>query len=85
SMEGITIPMAYSIAIRTENCLIQAGKLAPRPAMPLFTSLESLNTNQAPNLAPSPTPRNQSSNEASTSSPSAPNELQERHEAIAKF
>ncbi|KAH9311994.1 hypothetical protein KI387_027029, partial [Taxus chinensis] len=77
SMGGITIPMAYSIAIRAENCLIQAGKLAPRPPMPLFPILESPNTNQAPNLAPSPIPRNQSSNESSTSSPSAPNELQE--------
>ncbi|KAH9308959.1 hypothetical protein KI387_036870, partial [Taxus chinensis] len=75
SMGGITIPMAYSIAIRAQNCLIQAGKLAPKPPMPLFPSLESPNTNQAPSLALSPTPRNQSSNEASTSSASAPNEL----------
>ncbi|KAH9323648.1 hypothetical protein KI387_018287 [Taxus chinensis] len=77
SMGGTTIPAAYSIAIRAENCLIQAGKLAPRPLMPLYPSLESSSTNQAPVLSPIPTPRNQSSNEASTSSPSAPNELQE--------
>ncbi|KAH9294558.1 hypothetical protein KI387_040236, partial [Taxus chinensis] len=77
SMGGTTIPAAYSIAIRAENCLIQAGKLAPRPPMPLYPNLESPSTSQAPNLAPIPTPRNQSSNEASTSSSSASNELQE--------
>ncbi|KAH9291982.1 hypothetical protein KI387_042826, partial [Taxus chinensis] len=77
SMGGTTIPMAYSIAIRAENCLIQAGKLAPRPPMPLYPNLENPSTSQAPTLAPVPTPRNQSSNEASTSSPSASNELQE--------
>ncbi|KAH9327816.1 hypothetical protein KI387_043750 [Taxus chinensis] len=77
SMGGTTLPAAYSIAIRAENCLIQAGKLAPRPRMPLYPSLESPSASQAPVLAPIPTPRNQSSNEASTSSPSAPNELQE--------
>ncbi|KAH9311596.1 hypothetical protein KI387_026631, partial [Taxus chinensis] len=77
SMGGTTIPMAYSIAIRAENCLIQAGKLAPRPPMPLYPNLENPSTSQAPTLAPVPTPRNQSSNEAFTSSPSVPNELQE--------
>ncbi|KAH9291370.1 hypothetical protein KI387_043441, partial [Taxus chinensis] len=77
SMGGTTIPIAYSIAIRAENCLIQAGKLDPRPPMPLFPSLESPSTSQVPNLASIPTPRNQNSSEASTSSSSASNELQE--------
>ncbi|KAH9331807.1 hypothetical protein KI387_003915, partial [Taxus chinensis] len=77
SMGGTTIPVAYSIAIRAENCLIQAGKLAPRPPMPFFPSLESPSTSQVPILAPIPTPRNQNSSEASTSSSSASNELQE--------
>ncbi|KAH9331943.1 hypothetical protein KI387_004051, partial [Taxus chinensis] len=77
SMGGTTIPAAYSIAIRAENCLIQAGKLAPRPPMPLYPNLENPSTSQAPTIAPIPTPRNQSSNETSTSSSSASNELQE--------
>ncbi|KAH9308584.1 hypothetical protein KI387_036495, partial [Taxus chinensis] len=71
SMGGTTIPMAYSIAIRAENYLIQAGKLAPSPPMPLYPKLENPSTSQAP------TPRNQSLSEAFTSSPSASNELQE--------
>lgn len=70
SMGGITIPVAYNIAIRAENCLIQAGKLAPRPPMPLFPSSESPSTNQMPILAPIPTSRNQNLSEASTSSSS---------------
>ncbi|KAH9299879.1 hypothetical protein KI387_044102 [Taxus chinensis] len=77
SMGGTTLPAAYSIAIRAENCLIQAGKLAPRPPMPLYPNLENPCTSQAPTLAPVPTPRNQSSSETSTSSSSASNELQE--------
>ncbi|KAH9326436.1 hypothetical protein KI387_006614, partial [Taxus chinensis] len=77
SMGGTTLPAAYSIAIRAENCLIQAGKLGLRPPMPLYPNLENPSTSQAPTLAPIPTPRNQSSNETSTSSSSASNELQE--------
>ncbi|KAH9302550.1 hypothetical protein KI387_014133, partial [Taxus chinensis] len=77
SMGGTTIPIAYSITIRAENCLIQAGKLAPRPPMPLFPSLESQNINQTPNLAPIPTPKINNSNEPSNSSSSASNEPQE--------
>ncbi|KAH9308533.1 hypothetical protein KI387_036444, partial [Taxus chinensis] len=77
SMGGTTILAAYSIAIRAENCLIQAGKLAPRPPMPFYPNLESPRTSQVPNLALIPTPRNQNSSEASTSSSSASNELQE--------
>ncbi|KAH9304363.1 hypothetical protein KI387_008767, partial [Taxus chinensis] len=58
SMGGVTIPAAYNITIRAENCLIQAGKLAPMPPMPLYPELESPSTSQAPTLAPIPTPRN---------------------------
>ncbi|KAH9289488.1 hypothetical protein KI387_033605 [Taxus chinensis] len=39
SMGGETLPDAYDIAIRAENSLIQAGKLAPRPSMPFLVDL----------------------------------------------
>ncbi|KAH9289236.1 hypothetical protein KI387_033353, partial [Taxus chinensis] len=76
SMGGTTLPGAYDTAIRAENCLIQAGKLAPRPPMPLYLDMGNPTTSQAPELNPIPTPRNQSNNEASTSSNTS-KELQE--------
>ena len=36
SLGGNTLPNAYQIAIRAKNNLIQAGQIAPRPAMPIF-------------------------------------------------
>ncbi|KAH9294463.1 hypothetical protein KI387_040334, partial [Taxus chinensis] len=38
-MGGETLLAAYDIAIRAENSLIQAGKLAPRPSMPFLADL----------------------------------------------
>ncbi|KAH9293755.1 hypothetical protein KI387_041040, partial [Taxus chinensis] len=51
SMGGTTLPAAYSIAIRAENCLIQAGKLAPRPPMPFQPHNQSMCFNGALNQA----------------------------------
>lgn len=39
SMGGNTLPNAY-IAIRDENCLIQARDITPRPPMPLFLEIQ---------------------------------------------
>lgn len=39
SMGGNTLPQAFDIAVRAENCLIQAGMIARRPPMPIFPSL----------------------------------------------
>ena len=36
SMQAVTLPDAYDVAVRAENSLIQAGKIAPRPPMPIF-------------------------------------------------
>ena len=51
SMVGDIIPDAYEIAIRTENILIQGGKLAPRPPIPFFIDI----ANHRPLVAPIPT------------------------------
>ncbi|KAH9296831.1 hypothetical protein KI387_028513, partial [Taxus chinensis] len=77
SMGGTTLPGAYNIAIRDENFLIQSGKLAPRPPMPIYLEMGNPSSIQAPTLAPIPTPKNHNSNESSTSSSSTSNELQE--------
>lgn len=41
SMGGVSLPDAFEIAIRAENSLIQVGKLAPRPPMPIFPDIHS--------------------------------------------
>lgn len=50
SMGRASLPGAYNIAIRAENCLIQARKITPRPPMPLFPEAPT----QQPTLAPIP-------------------------------
>ena len=50
-MGGNTLPDAYEIAIKTKNILIQGGKLAPRPPMPLFPDIP----NHRPLVTPIPT------------------------------
>lgn len=40
SMGGDTLLAAYSVAIRAENSHIQAGKIAPRPPMPIFPTFQ---------------------------------------------
>ena len=40
SMRGNTLPVAFDTAIIAENNLIQAGKIAPRPSMPIFLELQ---------------------------------------------
>ena len=40
-MGGATLPDAYETAITVENVLIQGGRLAPRPLMPLFPNIPS--------------------------------------------
>lgn len=50
SMGGISLPQAYAIAIRAENSLIQAGKIAPRPALPIFPTIQPLIAMQIPPL-----------------------------------
>ena len=50
-MGGDTLPDAYEISIKTENILIQGGKLAPRPPMPLFLEIP----NHRPLVATIPT------------------------------
>lgn len=50
TMGGTTLPGAYDMAIRVENTLIQGGKIAPRPQMPLFPEMP----NHQPTIAPIP-------------------------------
>jgi hypothetical protein len=40
SMGGVLLPQAYDTAIRAENSLIQEGKIAPRPPMPIFPDIQ---------------------------------------------
>lgn len=40
-MGGFTFPNAYEISIRAKNYLIQVGKIAPRPPMPIFPNIWS--------------------------------------------
>lgn len=49
-MGGDNLPEAYDTTMRVENCLIQAGKLSPRPPMPLLPESPA----QQPTLAPIP-------------------------------
>lgn len=51
TMGGDTLPQAYEITIRSENILIQGGKLAPRPPMAFFLDVP----NHQPAMAPLPT------------------------------
>lgn len=59
SMDGNNLPGAYDLAIRAENSLIQARKIAPRPTMPIFPELHPVPeailslTSIPPLLAPS--------------------------------
>jgi hypothetical protein len=48
TMGGTTLPRAYDISIRVENTLIQGGKIAPRPQMPLFIEMPTHQTSIAP-------------------------------------
>lgn len=50
SMGGDNLSEAYDTVIKVENCLIQAGKLSPRPPMLLFLEAPT----QHPVLAPIP-------------------------------
>ena len=40
-MGGNSLPQSYETAVRAKNCLIQAGKIAPRPPMPIFSDIQS--------------------------------------------
>lgn len=51
TMGGNTLPDAYDISIRAENLLIQGGKPAPRPMMPLLSDVPI----QQPVVSPIPT------------------------------
>lgn len=42
SMGGNTLPVAFDVAVRAENSLIQVGKIAPRPPMPIFADLQPI-------------------------------------------
>lgn len=48
SMGANTLPNAFDVAIRAENCLIHAGKIASRPPMPIFLEIQPI----APLLEP---------------------------------
>jgi hypothetical protein len=39
TMGGDTFPNSYDIAIKSENILIQGGKLSPRPPIPFFSDV----------------------------------------------
>ena len=39
TMGGNTLTNAYEVAIKAMNILIQGGKLAPRPPMPLYLNV----------------------------------------------
>lgn len=41
-MGANTLPNAFDIAIRAEKCLIQTGKIAPRPLMPIFPEIQPI-------------------------------------------
>ena len=41
SMGCVSLPQAYNINVRDENSLIQVGKIAPRPPMPIFPNIQS--------------------------------------------
>lgn len=55
SMGGTSLPQAFEIAVRAENCLIQAGMIARWPPMPIFPSLEPSLPLQVPPFTPIPT------------------------------
>lgn len=42
SMGGNTLPTTFDVVVRAENSLIQAGKIAPRPPMPIFADLQPI-------------------------------------------
>ncbi|XP_057864610.1 uncharacterized protein LOC131072459 [Cryptomeria japonica] len=54
SMGAVTLPAAYDIAIKAENSLIQAGKIAPRPPMPTFPDIQPSMPLQVPPLVAIP-------------------------------
>lgn len=54
SMGGVSLPDAFEIAIRAKNSLIQAGKLAPRPPMPIFPQIHANIPLQIPPFTPLP-------------------------------
>lgn len=55
SMGGVSLPDAYEVAIREKNYLIQAGKIAPRPPMPIFPEIQPSMPLQIPPFTPFPT------------------------------
>ena len=50
SMGGRTPPNAYETAAGAGNSFIQAGKLAPRPAMPLLLEISTTPPSPAPTV-----------------------------------
>ena len=71
TMGGTTLPGAYDMAIRAENTLIQGGKIAPRPPMPLFPEIK----NHQPSIAPIPTTSSSQPLAATSSSSTSTSEL----------
>lgn len=55
SMGAVTLPTTYDVAIRIENSLIQARKIAHRPPMPIFPNIQPLMPLQVPPIAMLPT------------------------------
>jgi len=55
SLGGNSLPNAYELAIRAENNLIQARKIAPRPPVPIFPEIQASMPLPIPYFAPSPT------------------------------
>lgn len=51
SMGGVTLLADYDISIRAENNLMQDGKIAPRPPMPIFPDIQPLMPLQVPPIA----------------------------------
>lgn len=54
-MGGTSLPQAFDIAVKAENCLIQAGMIDRRPLMPIFPSLQPIAHVQVPPFTPIPT------------------------------
>ena len=53
-MGGVSLPQSYDLAVRVENCLIQAREIALRPPMPFFPDIQSNTPLIIPPFAPIP-------------------------------
>lgn len=55
SLGGTSLPQAFNLAVKVENCLIQAGMITPRPPMPISPNFQPTMPLQMPPFTPIPT------------------------------